>query len=150
MRVKFKIKAKAAWSQLERDMIRSATHWALHELGLDSVDEQIVITLTSLEALEGSHGQMVGWDKKSQVWVAQDNRQSALLDSLFHELTHVKQKCLDGFVMSSCGTEVFWKNEARDYDDAKDYWRAPWEVEARKTAKKLVKKYQKRGLLSWQ
>ena len=58
--------------------------------------------------------------------------------SIFHEMTHVKQFAFDGLELGS-RTDKFRGKKYRRVD----YWDAPWEVEARKMEKKLLAKWKK-------
>ena len=61
-----------------------------------------------------------------------------MIRTIFHEMTHVKQFARGELEM---GTKVD-KFKGKEYKRA-DYWTAPWEVEARKAEKKMMRKWKK-------
>ena len=61
-----------------------------------------------------------------------------MIRTIFHEMTHVKQFALGELEL---GTKVD-KFKGKKYK-REDYWNAPWEVEARKAEKKMMRKWKK-------
>ena len=142
MRIKLNVKAKSTWSQFDRDIAMAATVWAMEKF--DLVDESAVLELKLVadEREDGCAIEMVRHERYV-VRISKGRSVKKTLDTIFHEMTHIKQYFRDGFMMTVEGDKVFWKHEERDFDEEKDYWKAPWEVEARRVAKKMVKEYTK-------
>lgn len=141
MRIKLKVKAKSTWSRQRRDIVLAAARFAAEEFNLLDFDATVVIKLVGTG--EENYGSMVELEEQFQYLIHVHDCRSTkrLLDTVFHEMTHIKQSFFDGFCMGVDGGAVLWKHKEREFDKETDYWNAPWEVEARREAKKLVKKY---------
>ena len=145
MRIKMTVKAKASWSTFHRDVVKSAVAYAIDEYGMEDSERSIVVKLIGCE---GDHdGAMVKMTKDSFiVWVSSQTAVRKLLYIVFHEMTHVKQAVFDGWTQHDTEDLATWKGEVVPYnvDDDKDYFNAPWEIEARAMGKELRKTYMRK------
>lgn len=142
MRIKMTVKAKASWSTFHRDVAKSAVEYAIDEYGLECSTRSIVVKL--IGCADEHEGAMVKMTKDSFIiWVASQPTVRKLLYIVFHEMTHVKQAVFDGWEQHDTENLATWKGKVVPYDvdDDKDYWNAPWEVEARAMGKELRKTY---------
>ena len=142
MRVKTVVKAKKSWSQFHRDTVESVVAEAIKFYGLEDAGKELVVKLVGYDDQWGSMAIMER-GKKYQIWLHGGYSTKRIISTVFHEMTHVKQAIQDGFGMAVDGETVFWKHKERKYVEDKDYWTAPWEVEARRMERKLTKRYMK-------
>lgn len=141
MKIKSVIKAKGVWSQFRRDLVMSAAEYAKDYYDLGGCD----ITVKFVGEDGENNGSMATTDQGNfWVWITPCYSTKTLLETIFHEMTHVKQFVFDGWDMGDDeDTVVCWKGKEREYDEDTDYWNAPWEVEARRMGRKLTKMYRK-------
>lgn len=139
MNTKYVVKAKKSWSQYERDVVKAATEWAINELMLEGRGKVVVKMCGEI----GAYGQATFlYDDVFMVHIAKHKSVKELIQTVFHELTHVKQFVFDGFDLYSNGAS--WRGKTMKVSNTHwGYWKSPWEREARKNEKKLWKKYSK-------
>lgn len=137
MRIKVKIKAKATWTARKRALLRDALKYAEDSLGLYNFYEKVEVRLVG-----DTYARGLCYDFGSQFLVKISGNQPdhEILETLFHELTHVRQY-LCGELEDVNPQVAYWKGTRYqgDFEDTEspEYWTAPWEVEARKVGKKL-------------
>lgn len=157
MKFKFKTKAKAKWSLPRRELMREGLFFALQHM--DMVD-MLVEDSRGFKVILGGNEDVGGYCLRGKINYivnvsAEPEDSDYELEALFHELQHVKQflegRMLDLKHEDGISTTFFdgkiYTLDLRDPDEAnKDYWNAPWEVEARVVAEQVFeewKEYQK-------
>lgn len=141
MKVKIQIKAKASWSQLHRDVVLAATEFAVQEHNLWNPEHKITVRLCgSHDAHQGSMARTT--KKHFIVWMHPCRNMKVLLETIFHEMTHVKQAVYDGWELHDEDNTAKWKGKKYHNVD-ENYWKVPWEVEARRLGRQLTKRYMK-------
>lgn len=137
MRLKFVVKAKKSWPRFHRDAIEAATKWGVNELLLNDRGTMVVKMIKhgdfSGQAVQLHEGNYI-------VHVSSNKDVHEVLSTVFHELTHVKQYIQDGFDMTK--DSAVWKGKSFKITGTFwNYWKSPWEKEARKMEKRLLKRY---------
>lgn len=137
MKLKVITKAKNSWPRFHRDVVKVAAEWGINELGLNDRGT-LSIKLINKESYQGQ-----------ALWLHNDNYVvhicshkdvDEVVSTLFHELTHIKQYLFDGFDMSTGAAE--WRGATYKVTGSYwNYWKSPWERQARKMEKRLLKKY---------
>ena len=143
MHYKVRIKAKATWTKAKRQLFWDALHFAHIYLdfckmkGIGRVD----FHLTGDPYAPGS---CIDADDRYIVHISGAQTEDEIVETLFHELTHVKQY-EDGHLQDIDEDVVYWLGNyyRGDFQDtfSKTYWNAPWEVEAREVGEELRKNY---------
>ena len=135
----YKIKVKKGYWPAERQhMLYGVINFAINEL--DLADEirayPLKVILTNFKS--DYYGD--SWMHETGYEIRLNSRfnDKRVIQSVFHEMTHVKQFAFDGLELGS-RTDKFHGKKYRRVD----YWDAPWEVEARKMEKKLLRKWKK-------
>ena len=135
----YKIKVKKGYWPAERQhMLYGVINFAINEL--DLADEirayPLKVILTNFKS--DYYGD--SWVHETGYEIRLNSRfnDKRVIQSVFHEMTHVKQFAFDGLELGS-RTDKFHGKKYRRVD----YWDAPWEVEARKMEKKLLRKWKK-------
>tara|TARA_B100001059_G_scaffold30289_1_gene24523 strand:+ start:515 stop:1063 length:549 start_codon:yes stop_codon:yes gene_type:complete len=142
MRFQVKLKAKTVWTARKRALLRDALQYANVTLGLDNVDMTVVVKLSGDAYAPGmccNFGNDV-----LLVKVSGNQTEEEIVETLFHELTHVRQYALGQ--LEDVGEQVvYWLGHyyRGDFEntDSLEYWNAPWEVEARQVGWKLLNDY---------
>ena len=119
-------------------MVMRAVAFALNEFKLQEELRAYPLTLIMTKFKGDYYGD--SWMHETGYEVRLNSRfnNKRVVQSIFHEMTHVKQFAFDGLEM---GRRVD-KFRGKKYKRV-DYWAAPWEVEARKMEKKLLRKWKK-------
>lgn len=137
MQVKIKIKAKATWTARKRALLRDALDYANCHLQLYNFYEKVEIRLSG-DAY--APGLCCDFGSRFLIKVSGNQPEHEILETLFHELTHVRQY-LCGELEDVNPQVAYWKGTRYegDFEDtaSSEYWTAPWEVEARKVGKEL-------------
>ena len=135
----YKIKVKKGYWPAERQhMLYGVVNFAINEF--DLADEirayPLKVILTNFKS--DYYGD--SWMHETGYEIRLNSRfnDKRVIQSVFHEMTHVKQFAFDGLELGS-RTDKFHGKKYRRVD----YWDAPWEVEARKMEKKLLRKWKK-------
>ena len=135
----YKIKVKKGYWPAERQhMLYGVVNFAINEF--DLADEirayPLKVILTNFKS--DYYGD--SWMHETGYEIRLNSRfnDKRVIQSVFHEMTHVKQFAFDGLELGS-RTDKFHGKKYRRVD----YWEAPWEVEARKMEKKLLRKWKK-------
>ena len=141
MQFKVITKAKSVWTPRKRAILRDALEYANCYLGLYTCSNKVIIRLTG-----DAHSPGLCCDLENRLLVKLSGVQSEeeIVETLFHELTHVRQYAL-GHLEDVGEQVVFWLGHEYkgDFEDTstETYWNAPWEVEAREVAWDLVEDY---------
>ena len=137
MRIKYKAKAKGHWSKAKRDAVKAASRWASKQLGLSLLP--ITVTIRFVGENENNEYGSCGMISQTDyvIWLHSGFSIGRTLSTLFHELTHVHQHWYEGLELIDYGTAYYMNEKHSDVG----YWTAPWEVAARESEKKLMKKY---------
>ena len=135
----YKIKVKKGYWPAERQhMLYGVVNFAINEF--DLADEirayPLKVILTNFKS--DYYGD--SWMHETGYEIRLNSRfnDKRVIQSVFHEMTHVKQFAFDGLELGSRTDKFHGKKYKRV-----DYWDAPWEVEARKMEKKLLRKWKK-------
>jgi hypothetical protein len=141
MKFVVKLKAKSVWTMRKRALIRDALEYANCHLGLYNFDFPVHIRLSGEKY---SPGLCCDLGDRLVIKVSGNQPDQEIVETLFHELTHARQyaNCdLDDIDENTC----WWKGHQYrgNFEDteSKDYWNAPWEVEARQVGEELRKDY---------
>ena len=132
--IKIKVKAKKRWSSSDRFLVQLAADFASSELGLWSSPVPIQVKLKGKLA-GGDLGYAVDLDDRICISLAKTN---TWLSTLFHELEHARQYMDDELELEE--DTAVWKEKKYSRKPEK-YLREPWEVQARKVEKKLLKQF---------
>ena len=135
----YKIKIKKGYWPAERQhMLYSVLNFAINEYKL--ADEirayPLKVILTSFKG--DYYGDSWMHETGYEIRLNDKFNDERVIRSVFHEMSHVKQFAFDGLEMGSRVDKFRGKKYKRV-----DYWAAPWEVEARKMEKKLLRKWKK-------
>ena len=135
----YKIKVKKGYWPAERQhMLYGVVNFAINEF--DLADEirayplKVILTNFKSDYYGDSWMPETGYELR----LTRRFNDKRVIQSVFHEMTHVKQFAFDGLELGS-RTDKFHGKKYRRVD----YWEAPWEVEARKMEKKLLRKWKK-------
>ena len=134
--IKIIYKAKSIWPQFQRDLVKDAVAFAMNYYDVDD----IVIKLCWLD---DCHGMTIGGGRP-RFHIRPDEDYELLLRTVFHEMTHVWQISSRKATFMSDG--VKWKNRFYKVEDTNSQfflYDAPWEKEALKAEKKMLKAYLK-------
>ena len=138
--MKLKVKAKTKWSQYHRDIVMASAAFGMKELHLQHVH----ITIKLVGDHDTNQGAMVSTAPgRFTVWLCPCRNIKTLLETIFHELTHIKQSIYDGWALHDVNDTATWKGKTLHYHEDTNYWGVPWEVEARKFGRKLRRQYTK-------
>ena len=135
----YKIKVKKGYWPAERQhMLYGVVNFAINEF--DLADEIRAYPLKVILTNFKSDYYCYSWMHETGYEIRLNSRfnDKRVIQSVFHEMTHVKQFAFDGLELGS-RTDKFHGKKYRRVD----YWEAPWEVEARKMEKKLLRKWKK-------
>ena len=135
----YKIKIKKGWWPWERQQLAvKALDFAIkhYELQDECVDYPVKLILTKFKDNYYGDSWMHEWGY--EIRINSRFNDYRMIRTIFHEMTHVKQFARGELEM---GTKVD-KFKGKEYKRA-DYWTAPWEVEARKAEKKMMRKWKK-------
>ena len=135
MRLKFISKAK--WSKEDKNAAKAATRWACKELDLVGLPIDIVVRFVGPSEYYGGCSQVD--ETRYIVWLHAGVKPFRVLATIFHELTHVHQHVYQEFELI---TETTGRFRGIEYTNT-NYWNAPWEVEARRQERKLLRKYRR-------
>jgi len=137
--LKLIVKAKTKWSAFHRDVVTSAVEYAKDYYSLH--DSKIVVRLVGTDG-ENDGSMAVQGNNKFIIWVIPHTSVRKLLETVFHEMTHVNQS-VGGWKLHDENDTAFWKGRTVAYNPNNDdeYWNAPWEVEARKMGRLMRKQY---------
>lgn len=140
MRIKIKTKAKSVWNARKRELVRHALSHANWYLALYTWEDKVTIRLSGDEYSPG-----LCCDMGDRIVIKLSGAQSDrdIVEVLFHELTHAVQYACDDLRDVEEGTLWHGKLYEGDFEDTstKEYWDAPWEVEARTAASNLISFY---------
>jgi hypothetical protein len=141
MRFQVKLKAKTVWTARKRALIRDALQYANYYMGLQDSDEKVTIRLSGDAYVPGL---CCNLGDRLLVKVSGNQSEEDIVETLFHELTHVRQYALGQ--LEDVGEQVvYWLGHyyRGDFEntDSLEYWNAPWEVEARQVGWKLLNDY---------
>ena len=140
MNVKTMVKAKSMWSRADRDLAQAVVQFCMEELGIYNYDKYLCLKLMyTFCEVDAAAAAMT--DRRFIVWVTAHANKKQLIETICHEMVHVKQYIRDGLVLDDVENKAWWKGKERDWSEDTDYWRSPWEVEARRVGKKLRKRY---------
>ena len=86
------------------------------------------------------------------IFINPNQTDSELLNTIFHEFTHLKQYCEGNLRISLTKNHSVWfgtsvKNVDSEIDEA-GYLNLPWEIDARDQANKMVDMWQKRSIMN--
>lgn len=136
MKIKFTRKAKASWTNSEVESIKLATRWCAGRLGFNKLPITIVVRFIGPHPSQfGACSQME--DDRYIIWLQSGFNYKRTVSTLFHEMTHVRQHLFEGLCLHSDKLAEFRSEQYRD----PDYWTSPWEKEARRYEKILLKQY---------
>lgn len=137
--MKLVVKAKAKWSMFHRDVVTSAVEYAKDWYALG--DAKIVVRLVG-DTNDDNGSMAVMGNNKFIIWIIPHITVRHLLETVFHEMTHVNQS-VGGWKLHEETDTAFWKGKTVPYDVTNDdhYWDAPWEVEARKMGRVMRGQY---------
>lgn len=141
MRFQVKLKAKSVWTARKRALIHDAIVYAHCYMGLSTLDEKVIIRLSGDAYVPGLCCDL---GDRYLVKISGNQSEEEIVETLFHELTHVRQYAL-GYLEDVDEQVVYWLGHyyRGDFEntDSLEYWDAPWEVEARQVGWKLVNDY---------
>lgn len=150
MKVKVKRKAKTSWHTDWEQEIKSAAIFAAEQLNIAHKKATVEFRLKDDSASQYAGVQLSLSPLKRSVIILNAAYLSSpkhILSTVMHEMTHVAQEFHNGLVMDDT-TEAHYDGMVYSFDSHEHfqeaYWNLPWEVEARKMEKKLLKKYKKR------
>lgn len=139
MRLKVKRSMKP-WTKKRKAMVKDAVKWGMRYLGDWALTEGMRLNVI----LTGERGDTLGdayYDDINTCTIRLNDHskedKDRVLRTLFHELWHIRQYLVDGLSVEEGSAE--FKGKVWNAD----YWSAPWEVEARKMEKKMLKEYKK-------
>jgi len=136
MKIEFKRKAKASWSDGQIARVKVATRWAASRLGFTYLPITIVVRLVGPHPEQFGSCSMVDEDRYI-IWLQSGLSADRTISTLFHEMTHVKQHLFEGLELHSDHL-VEYQNKQFELDD---YWESPWEVSARRAERRLLKEF---------
>lgn len=131
--MKIRVKAKKAWTPLERTMVKAAFQYASGslELWLSPVPIEIVLK----GEYEDNYGDCIDLDDRIVVRLFKSDN---WLSTLFHELEHARQFIFGELSLDS-ETAIWY--DMQYTRDPEFYEEEPWEVQARKVEKELFDEY---------
>ena len=141
MKFVVKLKAKSVWTMRKRALIRDALEYANFHLELYNFDELVYIRLSWDKHIPGLCCDL---GDRLVIKVSGNQSEHDIVETLFHELTHVRQYAnvdLDDIDDNTCWWKGHQYRGTFEDTESKDYWNAPWEVEARYLGEKLRKNY---------
>lgn len=141
MKFVVKLKAKSVWTMRKRALIRDALEYANFHLELYNFDELVYIRLSGDKHIPGLCCDL---GDRLVIKVSGNQSEHDIVETLFHELTHVRQYAnvdLDDIDDNTCWWKGHQYRGTFEDTESKDYWNAPWEVEARYLGEKLRKNY---------
>jgi hypothetical protein len=129
---------------IQKKLIKQAVDFALPKLLSPAVLKKLKIAIIIKELDDYTGGCDViksrkGNPRSFQIVVDRDISKKAFLESLFHELVHIKQYALgemkDKSVKPNYGDRVsyrgkYYQNDESSPKDEDLYWDSPWEIEA--------------------
>jgi hypothetical protein len=144
MKVKYKVKAKKRWNLLYRALVRDAVEFAIKSYDLHNFG-----TLTvKMNYIPEMHGSAVSLDEDEHIiFISGGQDPYETVQTIFHELWHIRQYIYDGLELQP--NVAYWKGRKYGFSldqDYEDYYKLPWEVEARAMEKKLFKSYKKKRI----
>lgn len=118
-----------------RDEVREAVKFATKELLPKEVLKNLTITIILKKEVPFYAEMDETGTNRFTVWIQNKMTKKWVLVSIFHEMTHIKQFITGQMKdLNPEGTKVIWNSRILEYDDddplRRDYYRAPWEVEA--------------------
>jgi len=122
-------------------LIRDALEYANCHLELYNFDFPVHIRLSGDKY---SPGLCCDLGDHLVVKVSGNQPDQEIVETLFHELTHARQyaNCdLDDIDENACWWQGHQYRGTFEDTESKDYWNAPWEVEARQVGEELRKNY---------
>jgi hypothetical protein len=150
MRIKVKRKAKGNWHPQWQADIKDAAIWAAAQLGISSKDATVQFILKNNTEAQYS-GVALTMDPFRRfvvilnAWAFPSS--DKILSTIFHEMTHVAQEFHQGLAITDCLTEAHYDGMMYSFDGpdgfADAYYDLPWEVDARKSEKKLLERWKK-------
>jgi hypothetical protein len=138
MRLNFKVKAKNHWNDYQRRIVKTSASWVAGRLALSG------LPLTVSVRLVGDYGTEYGSvarpydDDYFVVWIHAGSSTSRTVKTVFHEFTHIAQYCYEGLVMDAGESPALFRGV--EYSKP-EYWASPWEVEARRSERKLFQEW---------
>lgn len=141
MKFVVKLKAKSVWTVRKRALLRDALHYANMHLGLYNFDDKVYIRLSGDKY---SPGLCCDLGYHLVVKISGNQTEQDIVETLFHELTHVRQYAnvdLDDIDENTCWWKGHHYRGTFEDTESTDYWNAPWEVEARSVGEELRKDY---------
>lgn len=150
MRIKVKRKAKGNWHPQWQADVKDAATWAAAQLGISSKNAIVQFVLKN-DVTEEYSGVALTMDPFRRFVVILNahafESSDKILSTIFHEMTHVAQEFHQGLAITDCLTEAHYDGMMYSFEDPADfadaYYDLPWEVDARKTEKKLLEKWKK-------
>jgi hypothetical protein len=138
--MKIRVKAKKAWTPLERTLVKAAFQYASDalELWLSPVPIEIILRGSD----DSDYGDCI--DLHDRI-VVRLNKSDRWLSTLFHELEHARQYIFGELALE---TETAIWHDMQYTRDPEYYYEEPWEVQARAVEKNLFKDYTKFFLTS--
>jgi hypothetical protein len=133
MKIKMIVKAKRSWSRLHRAVVQDVVRCAINEFGLMGSG---TVTVKLMGDSSEQSGAMVSKGEDNYIiWIHADTSLKHLIETTFHEMTHVKQDVAGEFPCD--------EDEIDTDTTSPRYWNSPWEVEARYLGKKMRRAYLK-------
>lgn len=117
--------------------MKHAAKYAIRALDLEISPVPVTIVL---KGKTDTYGDSIDFDHKIVIRLFKTDQ---WLQTLFHELEHARQ-----FIYCELTLEhnhAVWHGDIIERNPA-DYWNEPWEVQARKTERKLFKHYRRKFL----
>jgi len=149
MRVKIKRKAKGSWHSTWVEELKRAVRFSASALDISKKNIKVDIVLKNDPSVDYAGVCLDIVPMRRFVLIlnaAYVQDQDHILSLVFHEMTHVAQAFHQGFVWEEFETAHYegMVYTFDDWDEFKDvYMSLPWEVDARKSEKKLLKRYKK-------